>query len=170
VLVTQAREHVLREYAAADGAPAAQALTDGSRSTDATTVVERAATARAELFATLTTIEEALEAVELSVKRLYAVCRKAAHAEMPQLKKCSSDPNLAGYSQPLNEGGWFDPRCEAISRSAAGGQCDKCRKRLERWRKLNERQPLADERTVEYDSHVIMGADGVARVRPSDAA
>jgi len=169
--VAAAKDHITAELQSTDGQVGAQTFNDGGRSADATTSVERVVLARDGLFAELLGIDADLDEIVTRIRHLYRTCAKAISTRVApvEVPRCHSDPWLAGYLVPLVEGGWFDPLCTNLPRYRVG-QCDACRKRLERWRSKNGQPVLADERGVEFESTVADGELGAVHARPVHAA
>jgi hypothetical protein len=169
--VAAAKDHITAEILTTDGQVGAQSFSDGGRSADTSSAVERVILARDGLFAERLGIDADLDEIIARIRHLYRACTRAIGLRVPpvEVPRCYSDPGLAGYLVPLGDGGWFDPLCTNLPRSKVG-QCDACRKRLERWRVRNEQSPLADERPVEFESTVVDGQLGAVHARSRSAA
>ena len=165
--ITNARDHITREYAATDGIAAAS-LNDGSRSTDGTSTVERTMMIRLHLAGNAAQINDDLDAIDNIISSCQKTCTKAIGTRAPQAEpaKCYIDPGLDGYLTPLHDGGFFDPTCNNLSRTSKPGPCQTCHVRLWRYRRTHEIKALEDPMEITFDSDVTISPVGVAHARP----
>lgn len=178
--VTAAKEHIAREYNASDGYATSQpCASPDDTPTKAEydrygnilpnpklTGPERVGHQRQQLASRAADINDALDSIEQSVTGIGKASTGAIVIRIGT-DRCSANPDLTGYKITLAAGGWHDPLCRNIPRSAAGGLCDACRNRLARYRERNGLKPATDDRVVDIDSHVAL-VDGVAIIRPNE--